>query len=166
MLRTPVRLTAGVRPLVSRALAIMFGIASHHVRERLIGPLLLSLPWSHCASANATRTREHRGMPRLLSCRALVAASVQVWRFSCKSGMPSGAVPGLNLAVCPSAACSSVRGAKVPHATVRWAARPLAASARISGANARQRQAESEQIKQQLACARIPSVLKLTPFAA
>ena len=62
--------------------------------------------------------------------------------------MPSGAMPMLNLAVCPSAACSSPRSAKVPHAAAKWAARPSAVSARISGANARQRQAESQQINQ------------------
>jgi len=37
---------------------------------------------------------------------------------------------------------------KVPRAIAKWAARPLAASAQISGANACQRQAESQQIKQ------------------
>jgi len=34
----------------------------------------------------------------------------------------------LNLAVCPSAACSPISGAKVPHAFAWWAARPAAAS--------------------------------------
>jgi hypothetical protein len=55
----------------------------------------------------------------------------------------------LNLAVCPPAACASLRGAKVPHAIAKWAVRPSAASARISGGNAQQRQAESQQIKHQ-----------------
>jgi hypothetical protein len=62
---------------------------------------------------------------------------------------PTGVLPTLNLAVCPSAACSSSSGTKVPRAVARWAARPSAASAQISGAHARQRQAESQQIEQQ-----------------
>ena len=36
--------------------------------------------------------------------------------------MPSGALPSLNLAVCPSAACSPNSGAQVPHTTALWAA--------------------------------------------
>jgi len=63
--------------------------------------------------------------------------------------MPSGTVPMLNLVVCPLAACSSRSNAKVPHAMAWWAARPLAASARTSGANAGQHQAKSQQIKHQ-----------------
>jgi len=46
---------------------------------------------------------------------------------------PSASQPGvtrhLNLAVCPSAACSPNSGAKVPHAPALWAARPAAGSA-------------------------------------
>ena len=127
----------------------MSGIASHHVRERLIRPLLLSLPWSHCASANATRTREHRCMPRLLSlprsrCSACSGLALQLQRC-----MPSGAMPMLKLAVCPTAACTSSSSTKVPRAAAKWAVRPSAASARISDAHARQRQAESQQIKHQ-----------------
>jgi hypothetical protein len=44
---------------------------------------------------------------------------------------PSGAGSVLNLAVCPSAACLPVSGAKVPSALALWAARPAAASFRF-----------------------------------
>jgi hypothetical protein len=122
--------------LVLGAPATMFGIASHHVRERLIGPLLLSLPWSHCASANATRTRDHRCMPRLLPLPRSRCGACSGLALQLQHRMPSGAMPMLNLAVCPSAACASSSGAKVPRAVAKWAARPSAASAPISGANA------------------------------
>jgi hypothetical protein len=41
---------------------------------------------------------------------------------------PSGVSSQLNLAVCPTAACSPSIGAKVPSALALWAARPAAAS--------------------------------------
>jgi hypothetical protein len=44
---------------------------------------------------------------------------------------PPGAGSPLNLAVCPSAACLPVSGAKVPSALALWAARPAAVSVRL-----------------------------------
>jgi len=44
---------------------------------------------------------------------------------------PPGAGSPLNLAVCPSAACSPSCGAKVPHALALRAVRPAAASVRF-----------------------------------
>jgi len=44
---------------------------------------------------------------------------------------PPGAASPLNLAVCPSAACSPGSSTKVPRALAKWAARPAAASVGI-----------------------------------
>jgi hypothetical protein len=127
----------------------MFGIASHHVRERLIGPQLLSVLWPRRASIIANCMREHRAMPLLLSLPRSRHSACPGLALQLQPRMPSGAMPMLNLAVCPSAACASSSGTKVPRAIAKWAARPSAASARISGAHACQRQAESQQIEQQ-----------------
>ena len=43
-------------------------------------------------------------------------------------GSPRGALRSLNLAVSPSAACSTLCSAKVPYATAKWAACPSAIS--------------------------------------
>ena len=76
--------------------------------------------------------------------------------------LPSGAMPMLNLAVYPPAARSSPGGAKVPHATARWAARPLAVSARMSGAPAQKHQADhSKSINGSLVMQR-PNIIRCT----
>ena len=127
----------------------MSGIASHHVRDRLIGPLLLSLPWSHRASAKATRTREHCAMPSPLSLPRSRRSTCPGLALELQRRMRTSAVPWLNLAVCPSAACSPLSYAKVPHATAKWAARPPAVSAPKEQCLRLKASGRSQQIKQQ-----------------
>jgi hypothetical protein len=67
-----------------------------------------------------------RVLPISSSARLLFRPSAQSRLVS-----PPSAGSPLNLAVCPSAACSPTNGAKVPHALALQAARPAAASVRF-----------------------------------
>jgi hypothetical protein len=103
---------------------------------RALGRINLNSGSSLLAMVSTAKLQSPQHMREQFFGRRLLPISSSAWRLLWPSAhsrlvSPSGAASQLNLAVCPSAACSPTSRAKVPHALARWAVRPAAARVRL-----------------------------------